>query len=248
MMRKYFTVFLLFITCHSYANHNTDTTDNSSSLPFSETKDGKPHLALPGTPALRFNPPAYRGGSGRSGVYFYWGVMLGYSAGFATADTVRTKGGGFSYGGDLGVSIELPMRNQNKAGLLTLSVGVLRTKMNKSDFGIITFPVSFTSLGLGPGGEGYGFFWQAGAKLHYLYDLGRGSEGKIGDFNRLSIEPFVSLGINGRFELRKHGETIAEGRVAFGPFFSYAIMNMSNVNGVDMHGYIIGIKYSYIFM
>ena len=231
----------MLIAFLSFAKDNIATSDRN----MLQSTLAKNVMTLPAK-GPKLNLPRYRGDGG-GGAHFFLGVELGYSSGKMVVKDTVTKGGGFMYGGELGAKIEMPCRNPNRVNLLSISAAFMVAPMAKARLGFVTLPISYTSMGMGGDGEGKGFYWQAGINVRYLSEASVSDKDAKAGFNRVFVDPCIGFGLSAPFHLmgRNSGE-IGGGRVQFGPSFSYSVMNL--VKTGDMHGFMIGVRYQYIFM
>ena len=252
-MYKFLTIPLLLVSLSAGAKGLADTVD----------------LPSPVAKATLSMMPRYGGNRGGGGVHFYYGIELGYAAATtktaATALTAATssKGGGFMYNGDIGIKIVLPGRNDNRAGYLSISlcgmVSDINTKYkdasgnsqtDRRTLSVLSLPLSYTSMGFGSGGEGAGFYWQVGLNPDYMFTVKDGDNKITDHYNKFYFEPFAGFGVSIPFVMRNRAthSDVGGGRVLVGPYFSYDATNMAKDSGVNMNGYTIGLRWTYVFI
>ena len=242
-MFKLLPVFLFLTVYSAKAINFTSLADANNSLVATEKADDLRHLSVP-----KLNSAGYhRRGGGGAYVYFSYGIILGGGSLKATGPN-KFSSSGFLYGGDLGVDIMFPARSDRSDNMLTIYVTGLNQETDKMNVQLAGVPIYYTYLRYG-GDHGAGFYFQAGADIDYLY----GAKDKDGNdltahFNRLLIDPTVSIGVHFPYVLMRRRQAVGAGRIFVGPFYSYTISNMSKDDGVDMHGHKIGIKFCYMLM
>ena len=208
-------------------------------------------------------PAPYRNSGGGGGVHFFYGIELGYASATTNVTGTSGSGGGFLYGGEMGVKIVLPCRNQNKSNFLSVSLSgtvfpinekykdaLGNSQTDKREFSAAGLPISFTNMSYGRGGEGVGFYWQLGIDPNYMATVKDGDNKVTSHYNSIYLEPFASFGFAVPFVMRNrrtHSD-VGGGRALMGLFFGYDGTNMAKDAGVTMTGYNIGVRWTYIFM
>ncbi len=182
--------------------------------------------------------------------HFFWAADLGYGHGKITTDSNKTTGGSFMFRGELGAKIEVAARSSNRSHIISLGAALstfsMKIKSKPLSFVTVSMPVSYSIYGYSLG-EG-GFYCQLGTALSYLGEVKYRDRNVINGYNRFYFEPFLSVGLHGPFSLWRRGSQVGGGRIFYGPFFSYAPMNLSNETGVSTHIYSVGFRWIYMYM
>jgi hypothetical protein len=263
MIYKYLSIALLLMAanCLQAKNLSLSSTKQSQSLAdlHEQLENSANEMSVASTPLI---PARY--GDGGTSVHFFFGIELGYAR-IMSKDSAGTKyaGGGFRYGGEMGMKIKMQTRNESRVGLISVSASLSRfaiktkyknalgeSKTSDEHYGIVTLPLSYTSLNFGREG-GVGYFWQIGVNLNHIAQVEDNNDKKLIDrYNSIYVEPFASFGFSTRFRLmdRWTRDEIGGGRALVGPFFSYGVTNMSKVSGMTTNGFNIGIRWTYVGM
>ncbi len=248
MLYRHIPICLLFVICCSttFAMATPDTTSELNT-----------------TSATATLPTYYGNKSNSGGVHFFYGIDLGYAGSSTSAGTIKAKGGAFYYGGDFGIKISLPCRNENKSNFLFVSVAAneYNIKYKYTDdlgkaqsyqrkYTLLKLPLSYMNMSYGSGGAGVGFYWQLGINTDYMYQVKDEDRKVTSHYTNIFLEPFASLGFSVPFVLRnrRSHSDVGGGRALMGLYGGYDAMNLAKDSGVTVTGYTIAVKWTYLFM
>ncbi len=89
-----------------------------------------------------------------------------------------------------------------------------------------------------------GYYGQAGVTFNYNAQVKPDYKALVWDYNKLWVDPSVSLGICADIVARKGGVESEPYRLAIGPYVGYAINNLSGEQNISLQLFQVGVRFT----